>query len=65
MVRKDLWKSDWFLGVIVALVGIVSSQTDGILRSDYPSTGSNRMVGLASQSQGQLALSTAISNRPT
>jgi len=65
MVRKDLWKSDWFLGVIVALVGILSSQTDGKLRSDYASTGSNRMVGLASQSQGQLALSTAVSNRPT
>src|SRR5215213_3786557 len=28
MVRKDFWKSDWFLGVIVALVVYLLSGTD-------------------------------------
>jgi serine/threonine-protein kinase len=28
MVRKDFWKSDWFLGVIVALVVFLLSGTD-------------------------------------
>jgi hypothetical protein len=54
MVRKDFWRSNWFLGVIVAPGGILSSQTDGKLRLDFASTGSNRMLGLASQGQGQL-----------
>ena len=28
MVRKDFWKSDWFLGAIVALVVFLFSGTD-------------------------------------
>ena len=26
MVRKDLWKADWFLGVVVALVVLITTQ---------------------------------------
>ena len=44
MVRKGFWKSDWFLGVIIALVGILLSQTDCKRRSDLASTASKRTV---------------------
>jgi hypothetical protein len=55
MARKEFWKSDWFLGVAVAVVVLVISQTDFVQNME-PNAGARASKRMPSNRIGVIAV---------